>query len=150
VSNVQSYATQEYRSSSGPRSIPEANRYARKFFSAANQSISANPAESLFFSSAGTRVFAPVHDDPRHKNRSVARVVARGSGLFSHGTPVCSSAQKRHSDDVRRDEIEQLSETSSKSPGLAVGLVPRLILLRHRPIMPSCVAHLLYDCFDLR
>ena len=46
--NVQSHANQEYRSSSGPRSIPDAKRYARMAFSAANQSACGDPSGLLF------------------------------------------------------------------------------------------------------
>src|SRR5580700_258201 len=57
--------------------LKPAGTRARSFRLQTNQ-FQANPAESLFFPRAGTRVFAPVHDDPRHKNRSVAWAVARG------------------------------------------------------------------------
>jgi hypothetical protein len=107
VFKVQSYASQEYKSSSGPSSIPEASRRARTVFSAANQSISGEPSGEPLFPSAGTRGFAPFHDDPGHKNWAAARAVARGLRfwLVPSWDPVRASAQKRHCDDLRGAEI---------------------------------------------
>src|SRR6202050_1542375 len=45
--------------------------------------LPATQADCLFLPSAGTRVFAPVHDDPLHKNRSVAWAVARGLRVWA-------------------------------------------------------------------
>src|SRR5271170_690556 len=50
VFNIQSHASQEYRSWSVPSSMPDAKRYARMAFSAANQSISGDQSGlPLFF-----------------------------------------------------------------------------------------------------
>src|SRR5580704_11050827 len=52
-------------------------RHAWPFRPRTNQ-LPVTQADCPFFPSAGTPVFAPVHDDPLHKNRSVAWAVVRG------------------------------------------------------------------------
>ena len=76
--NIQSYTTQEYRSPSDPISIPEAKSTHAWPFRPRTNRFPVTQADRPFFASAGRRVFAPVRDDPRHKNRSGAWAVARG------------------------------------------------------------------------
>ena len=59
----------------------------RTVFSAADQSTSGEPGGEPFFPSAGTRVFAPVDDDPLHKDRSLTWAVARGLRLWAVQNP---------------------------------------------------------------
>src|SRR5580700_6338871 len=48
-------------------------------------------ADNLFFPSAGTQVFAPVHGDSRHRNRSAAWDVARGARFWAVQSSAASS-----------------------------------------------------------
>src|SRR6266851_9475468 len=89
--NVQSYATHEYRSSSGPSSTPDDKGTHAWLFRPRTNQFPVTPADCLFFPSAGRRAFAPVHDDPRDKNRSAAWAVARGPRFWAVQSSAASS-----------------------------------------------------------
>src|SRR5580704_11753869 len=55
VFNIQSHASQEYRSSSGPSSIPDAKRYVRTAFRPRTNQFPVTQADCLFFPSTGRR-----------------------------------------------------------------------------------------------
>src|SRR5271170_3540177 len=78
VFNIQSHASQEYRSWSVPSSMPDAKGMRAWPSRPRTNQFPATKVDCLSSSSAGTRVFAPAHDDPRHKNRSAVWGVARG------------------------------------------------------------------------